>query len=268
MNALMENLRMDAAIVTNTTSSAIYSQSFSMAGCHGAAAVIQAGIVAGSTADPCSTGFLLTMQILGGDSTTVPTSMSSISGAVVAIGTSSTSGLIKGAHAVDVRIASSAAATLASAVSLTIDDIEFTSNSSASAATAHHFLTGVASIVAHSLCTVLKVAFPTNMNVTYSGSAGDTCLVSMERVNITPDTSGIYVKATAQTTITGISVLQTKALAAISLTPGKLTATASSFTNFCVRVVSTETSVIPLSVMVFRDPVNAPSNLSTLHVKV
>lgn len=267
MNALMENLRMDAAIVANTTSSAIYSQSFSMAGCHRAAAVLQSGRVIGSTADPCATGFLLTMQILGGNSTVVPTSMSSITGAVVSIGTSSTSGLIKGAHAADVRIASSAAATLASAVSLTIDDIEFTSNSSASAATAHHFLTGVASIVAHSLCTVLKVAKP-NMNVTYSGSAGDTCVVSMERVNITPDTSGIYIKTTAQTTITGLSVVITKALAAISLTPGKLVATASSFTNFCVRVVSTESSIIPLSVMVFRDPVFAPSNLSTLHVKV
>jgi hypothetical protein len=267
MNALMENMRMDAAIVANTTSSAIYSPSYSMAGCHRAAAVIQAGIVAGSTADPCSTGFLLTMQIMGGDSTTVPTSMSSITDAVVAIGTSSTSGLIKGAHAVDIRVASSAAATLASAVSLTIDDTTFTSNSSASAATAHHFLTGLASVVVKSMTTVFKVAFP-NMNVTYSGTGGDTCVCSMERVNITPDTSGIYVKATAQTTITGISVRPTKTLAAISLTPGKLCSTASSFTNFAVRVHSTESSVIPLSVMVFRDPVNAPSNLSTLHVKV
>jgi len=267
MKALLEDLRMDAAIVMNSTSSVIYSQSFSMAGCHKAAAVIQQGWIPGSTVRlAVSTGFTMTMKLLGGDATTVPASMSSISGAAVSIGTSSTSGLIKGAHAVDIAIHSSAAATIASAVSLEINGITFQTNSSASAATAHNFLNGIATVVAVSLTTVLKVAFP-NMNVTHAGT-GDTAVVSMELVDIKPDTSGIYVKTTGNTTITGISVYPTKAMGIITLTPGKLVATASSFTNFCVRVSCTDSSIIPLSVMVFRDPVYAPSNLSTLHTIV
>lgn len=251
MNTL-DRIQADAAIVVNTTSSVAYSQSFSMNGCHGAEALIQVGTI-------LSTGITLKAAWLGGDSTTAPSAMSSIANAEINLCTSSTQGIIQDAYAVQIRIASSAAATLASAVTLNFGTSTFVSDSTASS-TGGKFLTGLASVVAKSLTTLIQTWYP-QYNTTYSSTGADTCLVDVSLNNIGADTTGIYVKTTAQTTITGIMAYYTKKIGRLSLPPAHLVATASSFTNFALRISCTDSSVIPFSAVILRDMGYVPNQI-------
>lgn len=246
MNALLEDIRVDAAIVANTTSSSLYSQSFSMGGYHGAAAVISVGTMP-------ATGDAITMAFLGGDSTTVPTSMSSIAGAEISIGTSSTKGTVYNASKVQINVLGSA---IASALSLVVGTSTFISDSTASS-TGGAFISGAASAVAKSLSTLIQTWYPA-YNTTYSGTGSTACAVTVELINIKPETTALRIASTAQATAGGLGVQSLKSHAIVSLTPAKLMATASSFTNFSIRVNTTGASTIPINVTVFRDPVYSP----------
>jgi len=260
MNSLLENIQVDAAIVSNTTSSAIYSQSFSMRGYHRAAAVIQVGTL------PATGVAQVQMTIMGGDATTAPSAMSSIAGAYVNIGTSSTSGLVNNAHKIRINCMGSAAATVAAGLTLNFGTSTFLTSATADS-TAGHFLTGLASVVAKSLTTLIQTWYP-QYNTTYSATGASTISVDVELNNLVPETTGIYAKTTAQSTISGLNVQSLKTQGIVSMSAGKLVATASSFTNFAIRVVSTDSSAIAMAVNVFRDPVYAPKTISAGHTIV
>lgn len=247
MQSLLESFQIDAGIVSNSTSSSIYSQSFSMAGYHNAAAIIQVGTMP-------ATGDLVELQFMGGDSTTVPTSMSSIAGTTIAIGTSSTKGTVYRAQSVQINVLGSA---IASALSITVGTSTFISDSTASS-TGKAFLSGAASVVCESLSTMIQTYYPT-YNTTYSGTGTTACAVTVELRNMGLDTTGLYIATTAQATAGGLGVLALKNVGVVSMSAAKLIATASSFTNFAIRVNTTGASTIPISVSVVRHGPYAPS---------
>jgi hypothetical protein len=256
MNSLLENIQVDAAIVSNTTSSALYSQSFSMAGYSEAAAVIQVGPL-------LTTGSIVRMAILGGDATTVPASMSSIANAEIVIGTSSTSGYVYGAHKIRINCMGSAAATIATGVSLVIGGVTFVS-STVGDSTNMTFLAGLASVAAHSLTTLLQTVLP-QLNTTYGTTGAATIAVDVELNNIKQDTTALSARTTIQSTISGLNVIALKTVGMISMKVPHLMATASSFTNFCIRVSCTDSSTIPVSVVVFRDAHYQPNQIAVGH---
>jgi len=245
-NGLLEDVQVDVGIPSNSTSSSIYSQSFSMAGYHGAAAAITVGTIS-------ATGDKVTMAILGGDSTTVPSSMSSIAGAEISIGTSSTKGTVYGAQKVQINVLGSA---IASALSLVVGTSTFITDSTASS-TGKAFISGAASAVAKSLTTMIQTYYSA-YNTTYSGTGSTACAVTVELANMTQDTSALRIASTAQATAGGLGVQALKSIGIVSMSPAKLVATASSFTNFAIRVNTTGASTIPVNVTVFRKPSVAP----------
>lgn len=246
MNALLEKFQFDVGIASNSTSSSLYSQSFSMAGYHRAAAIISVGAMP-------ATGDSIELAFLGGDSTTVPTSMSSIAGATISIGTSSTKGTVLHAQSVQINVLGSA---IASALSIVVGTSTFISDSTASS-TGKAFLSGAASVVCESLTTMIQTYYP-NYNTTYSGTGSTACAVTVELRNMGIDTTGLYIATTAQATAGGLGVLSLKSGGVVSITAAKLIATASSFTNFAIRVNTTGASTIPVSVAVLREGPYAP----------
>lgn len=260
MNSLLEGMQVDVGLQTNTTSSSIYTQSFSMKGYHRAAAVLVVGAIT-------ATGAILEAQLMGGDATTAPASMSSITNATIAVGTSSTSGKVYNAHKVRIICNSDTATICATGTKLVIKNSTFTVNSTAGSSTAVYTIGGssVSSAICKSLATTVNRVFATSYHATYSATGTTAAICDIELTNIQATSTGLSVVATAQATISGFTVNSMKSQGLLSFTPARLMATASSFTNFCIRVNTTAASSVPCGVMIFRDPINVPNNIGFGH---
>jgi hypothetical protein len=260
--ALLENLKVDGAIQLNSTSSSLRSQSFSMAGYHRAAVVIQVGTIP-------ATGDIVTMSILGGNATIAPASMSSITNATASLRTSSTSGLVSNCAAARINVLGSAIDTAIR--TLVVNGITLMGGSNATYATASGgtavfgFIgAGAASAVAKSLATAIQTRV-TNVECTYSGTGTTACALDLVLKN--PGATVINISATAQSTISGFNAQSIRTQAIISFTAGDLMSTNSSNTNFSVLVNCTGSSAIPVSVLVVRDPRSAPDFQGWIHKK-
>ena len=260
MERLLESMQVDVGIQTNTTSSSIYTQSFSMKGYRSAAVYMAVGAIT-------ATGAILQAQVLGGVSTTAPASMSSISNATIAVGTSSTSGKVYNAHKVRIICNSDTGTVCATGTKLVIKDNTFTVGSTAGSSTAVYTIGGSShsSAICKSLATTINRVFATSYHATYSGAGTTAAICDIELTNIQATTTGLSVIATAQATIAGFLVSSLKSQGMISFTPDRLTATASSFTNFCVRVNTTAASSVPVGITIIREPINAPNNIGSGH---
>jgi len=260
MNALLENMQVDVGIQTNTTSSSIYTQSFSMKGYSRAAAVLVVGAIT-------ATGGIVQAQLMGGDSTTAPSGMSSITNATIAVGTSSTSGKVYNAHKVRIICNSDTGTVCATGTKLTIKGQEFIVGSTAGSSTAVYTIGGssVSSAICKSLTTTINRVFATSYHATYSATGTTAAICDIELINIQATTTGLSVIATAQATIAGFMVASLKSQGILSFPVARLMATASSFTNFCIRLNTTAASSIPCGVTIFRDPIMSPQNLGAGH---
>lgn len=260
--ALLEDLKVDVAINANSTSSALYSQSFSMAGYHRAAVLINVGEIS-------ATGDQVNVSILGGNSTVAVSSMSSISNATLAVGTSSTKGTVNGAASAKINVLGSA---ITSAIrTVTLNGVTLQGGTNATYATAAGGTAvvgftgaGAASVVAKSLTTVIKANF-TAITATYSGTGSTACAVTLTLTD--PGATVINVATTAQSTAGGLGVQALRSLGIISFAAGDLASTASSFSNFGVLVSCTGSSAIPVNVTIFRDPGYVPDFQGVLHKK-
>lgn len=242
----LENMKIDVGIQANSTSSSIYTPSFSMKGVHRAIAICQVGANS-------ATGDVVHFSILGGDSTTAPASMSSITNATLDIGTSSTKGTIIKASKLRIHCLGSA---IASALSLTFGTSTFETDSTASN-TAKEFVNGVSSAVAKSLTTMIQSYYP-NLNTTYSGTGTTAAYVDVDIAN--QMSSMLYAATTACATAGGLAVQSLLAAGAICLGADDLTSTASSFTNFAVLANCTGSSAVPLTVTILREMAHSPSS--------
>jgi hypothetical protein len=102
-------------------------------------------------------------------------------------------------------------------------------------------------------------------NTTYSATGGTAAVCDVELTDIQATTTGLRISCTAQATISGFTVQSMKSQGLISLPVARLMATASSFTNFCVRVNSTLSSACPVAVTIIREPIMAPQNIGMGH---
>lgn len=269
--ALMEEYKVDAAIQTNSTSSSLYSKSYSMAGFGRGAVLINVGAMT-------ATGDCVHVKLLGGDSTTAPASMSSITNATVDIGSSSTKGTVYGAAVARIYCLGSAITTALRTI--TLNGITLAGGSAATYATASTAVggtavvgfvgAGAASVVAHGLCTAIKAATVlSNLSATYGATGSTAPYVELAAAN--PGATVVNVACTAQTTAgndTGGFYVQSQiSQGIISFNAADIMSSASSFTNFCVRVNSTGSSTIPVAITVIRDGNIRPDFQGVLHKK-
>lgn len=264
--AILEDVRVDAAIQTNATSSSLYSRSYSIKGVHRVSAHCIVGIIP-------ATGAQVNFSIVGGNATEGVSSYVALTNATLAIGTSSTAGTI--ADCLKARISVLGSAMTTAIRTITVDGITLHGASNATyatnlTATAVGFIgAGAASAVAKSLTTAIQ-ANATNVNATYSNTGATVCYVDVEYKPERLMSSGLNVSVTAQTTVgndTGSFMAQAMlSQGIISFDAADLISTNTSYTNFAVLVNCTLTSVVPVAVNIFRDVAHLPS-FQGLHKK-
>jgi len=251
--AVLEDIRVDAAIQTNATSSSLYSGSYSIKGVHRVSVHCVVGAIP-------ATGGQIDFSIVGGNATEGVSSYVAITNATLAIGTSSTAGVISKCLKGRISVLGSAMTTAVRTIK--VDGITFHGASNATyatslTATAFGFIgAGAASAVAKSLTTAIQ-AHATNINATFSNTGATVAYVDVEYKPEVLKSSGLNITVTAQTTVgndTGSFMANAQlSQGIISFDAADLISTNTSYTNFGVLCHCTLSSAIPVSVNIFRD---------------
>lgn len=234
-------------------SSAVWSPSFSMKNFDRVCVLIQAGPL------PC-TGGDVQGKIYVGDSTTDPTSMSSLSSASIALCTASTAGTFNKIKSFDICFGGTWSS--ASTFSIVIDGVTF-DGATAADATAFLYCASDDTSIPESLatlipavCTYLKVDKLASNTTDY-------------RLRVTPKLEGSRVISVASTAKAlcpastdadtwGVRVNAVEGM--IEFTANDIVATNSSYTNFAVKLFSSNSSTIPMSAVVIRYGGHAQGN--------
>ncbi len=245
-------LQQEATLVDSTVlggSSIIYSNSFSMKDYDRVSVLISAGPLP-------TTGSPVIGKILVGDSTTDPTSMSSLVGAVVNLATASTGATFVAIKAFDLVFggAWSSAATY----SITIDGKVF-DGATAAVSSSLLYNSSDGTSIPESLATLIPVHC-TYLKVDKLASAS-----TYYRLRISPKLEGdrvITVSATAKdlcpgaanANLWGIQCVAVNGM--IEFNANDIVATNSSYTNFAVKMTA-NSSVIPMEAVILRYPARA-----------
>lgn len=228
-------------------SSAIYSPSFSLKNYDRVSILIQAGPL------PC-TGGDVQAKVYVGDSTTDPTSMSSLVGAAIALCTASTAGTFTKIKSFDICFGGTWSS--ASTFSIAIDGVTF---DGATAADATAFLycasddtaipESLATLIPH-ICTYLKVEKLASNTTDYRLRV--TPKLEGDRVITVASSAKALCPASTDADTWGVRVNAVEGM--IEFTANDVVATNSSYTNFAIKLFSSNSSTIPMSAHVIRYP--------------
>lgn len=230
---LSEKVKIDTVDFGYTSTSAV-SRKFSMANYEKAAVIVTVGPYPSSA---LAGGGPLTASIVVGPSSQGESSFSELSGSTASFATA-TAGAVTKAQAVQFLLWSSAYTT---AHNLTINGVNFNSTSTAANSSYKQWtINTIATAVAQSLSTLLATHLGSNIHTTYAG-AGTAASVTIEAKD---SSTYVTVVSTGQSTAgsggvaDSINIRPLRQQAIIEFTAADLVSTASSYTDFAVKLAS------------------------------
>lgn len=235
-----ELVKMDCLIVANSTSSAIYSNKWSLAEYANGAVLITAGLQ--------TTGAGITGYLVAGNSTTAPSGMTAVTGSSFVVSVAGST-IVSG---VEVGIAlKGTISTASTGVTVVVNGVTLT-GATAGSATGLTFIMTDATAAAASLATVIA-AVCTDLETTFSGSgtAADVRIRPKNGVGDRVITVATTACATASSDKIGAYRLNNSAI--VNFKADEIVSQNATYTHAALYLLTTESSALPFNAVLIRD---------------